>query len=74
MNKIKKSSEELNNVIPEKVSTLDAQNKNHLLFNNIAMENLSYEQVAKILSISNSLLSKHLTEDVFNNLKDKKTS
>lgn len=74
MNNIKKSSEKINKVAVEKTSALDEQNKNDLLFNNIAMENLSYEQVAKILSVSSSLLSKHLTEDVFNNLKNKKTS
>ena len=56
MNNIKKSSEKINKVAVEKTSALDEQNKNDLLFNNIAMENLSYEQVAKILSVSSSLI------------------
>lgn len=45
-----------------------------LLTNTISMENLSYDDISKILSWSNSLLAKFLTKDVFEEYKDKKTS
>lgn len=56
---------------------LEASNgqNNEVLISNInkKMEELNYEEIKKTLSIWNSLLSKYLTQEIFEEYKDKKT-
>lgn len=69
------SPEEINKVdeTPSAANTTKT-NSEDLLFDNMLMQNLSYEQIKKLLGDSKSLLAKHLTEEVFNEYKDVKTS
>lgn len=52
----------------------ETKQKHILLFTNITMQTPSFDDIQKILAPGNSLLKKYLTEEVYNEYKDVKTS